>query len=149
MHLPNIWQQSGQGICMHCALNLLIFNMTTVRQRTFICHYIKFSYLQHQGMICGYLVSGKCSRPSHYTRGMLHQADMIFTIHSGIVNIHMPVNITSCTPQATAVPTRRRHDQAYRQPFTRVDVYGYSMFPRTIQVWNNSSYEAVTALSSH
>ncbi len=85
------------------------------------------------------------------TRRLIHQTDMFFRIHKGIVNINMPQNITYAPLNAPQSADGRRlhcHHHTYQQPYTRVDVYGYSLFPRAIQIWNRLPTAAVTADSN-
>lgn len=78
------------------------------------------------------------------TRRTLHQAEMFYKVHRGLVNICMPRDITRTTR-----PLNRNFSQeeqhTYSHPSTRVDCYLYSMFPRAVQVWNRLPEEAVTA----
>ncbi len=60
-------------------------------------------------------------------RRLLHQAEMFYKIHRGIVNINMPQDISRVTRPARG--QSRPHDLMYRQPATRVYCYLYSMFP--------------------
>ncbi len=85
------------------------------------------------------------------TRRLVHQTDMFYRIHRGIVNISMPQNIIHAPLNATQSAENRRlhnHHHTYQQPHTRVDVYGYSLFPRAIQIWNRLPTAAVTADTS-
>ena len=77
--------------------------------------------------------------------------DMFYRIHCSLVNITMPQNIIFAPLNVTKTGENRRlhnHHHTYQQPHTRVDVYGYSLFPRTIQIWNRLPITAVTAESS-
>ena len=81
------------------------------------------------------------------TRRTIPQEEMFYKVHRGLVNIHMPQDISRTTR-----PHSRHHNEEeqhkYSFPSTRVDCYLYSMFPRVVQVWNRLSEEATTASNS-
>ena len=81
------------------------------------------------------------------TRRTIPQEEMFYKVHRGLVNIHMPQDISRTTR-----PHSRHHNEEeqhkYSHPSTWVDCYLYSMFPRAVQVWNRLPEEAATASNS-
>ena len=79
------------------------------------------------------LVSVRCSTKS------------IIIMH---VNITVPLEL--CPSSGMSRPQRSqysRHNLKYNQPFCRVNCYMYSMFPRSIRIWNTLPNNAVTSSS--
>ena len=82
------------------------------------------------------------------TRRLLHQTEMFYHIHCGMVNINPPSEIERLPRPARSLSSHS-HNLSYKQPYTRVDCYLYSMYPRAIHVWNRLPVAAVTADSIH
>ncbi|MPC26674.1 hypothetical protein E2C01_019820 [Portunus trituberculatus] len=82
------------------------------------------------------------------TRHTLHQAEMFFKVHQGLVSIHMPQDITRVT-RSLNKKYGQEEQHTYSHPSTRVDCYLYSMFLRAVQVWDRLPEEAVTASNTH
>ncbi|XP_041469949.1 uncharacterized protein LOC121419559 [Lytechinus variegatus] len=80
-------------------------------------------------------------------RRLLSQCEMFYKIHHNFVYINMPHQIKLSSNSRPQRSQHTGHQLKYTQPFCRVNCYMYSMFPRTIRIWNTLPNAAVTSTS--